>query len=333
MQISNRANTILLMLILAVGVGIIAMLASDARGGPLDPPGAPTSTDGVLEPGTPITSLPFEITEPGYYYLTRNLAGTPNNPGITLNATEVTIDLKGFTLQGGQDSVDGIVAPAGVTNIIIRNGTIRDWEGSGILFNFPTFSVGSTVYDLHVSNNGGHGIRLGDRAVIHDVTSRDNGLDGIATSRDATIERCTVSDNAGDGIDAPFNAVVTDCTVARNDGDGIKAGQGSMVRGNSVASNGGDGIQAHLSLVEQNVLLDNGLLVADGAGVRADTSRVVNNQLTHNDYGIAATASLVIGNFASNDDNWSQVTSSVFGPVLNLLTIDDAGANPHANFE
>ena len=44
MLISNRANTILLALILAAGIGIIAMLASGVRGGPLDPPGPPAST-------------------------------------------------------------------------------------------------------------------------------------------------------------------------------------------------------------------------------------------------------------------------------------------------
>jgi hypothetical protein len=47
--ISNRANTVLLILILAVGIGIVAMLASGARGGPLDPPGAPASTMHTLD--------------------------------------------------------------------------------------------------------------------------------------------------------------------------------------------------------------------------------------------------------------------------------------------
>ena len=44
MLISNRATNILLVLILAVSAGIVAMLASGARGGPLDPTGPPAST-------------------------------------------------------------------------------------------------------------------------------------------------------------------------------------------------------------------------------------------------------------------------------------------------
>jgi hypothetical protein len=58
MLTSNRTNTILLVLILAAGIGIIAMLAPGARGGPLDPPASPASTDGVRLPGTPITAIP-----------------------------------------------------------------------------------------------------------------------------------------------------------------------------------------------------------------------------------------------------------------------------------
>ena len=49
MLISIRVTNILLILVLAVGIAIVAMLASGARGGPLDPPGAPTSTMKTLD--------------------------------------------------------------------------------------------------------------------------------------------------------------------------------------------------------------------------------------------------------------------------------------------
>ena len=48
--------------------------------GPLTPPGPPAPTSKTLneiEPRTPINSLPFVIEEPGSYYLTRNLIGSP----------------------------------------------------------------------------------------------------------------------------------------------------------------------------------------------------------------------------------------------------------------
>lgn len=49
MLISTRATNILLVLILAVGGGIVAMLASAARGGPLDPLAAPAPTMHTLD--------------------------------------------------------------------------------------------------------------------------------------------------------------------------------------------------------------------------------------------------------------------------------------------
>lgn len=44
MLASPRTTNILLVLVLAMGTAIVAMLATGVRGGPLDPPGAPAST-------------------------------------------------------------------------------------------------------------------------------------------------------------------------------------------------------------------------------------------------------------------------------------------------
>jgi hypothetical protein len=49
MFISGRTTNLLLVIILAVGIGIVAMLASGVRGGPLDPPGPPASTMHTLD--------------------------------------------------------------------------------------------------------------------------------------------------------------------------------------------------------------------------------------------------------------------------------------------
>ncbi len=332
----NRINTGLLLLVL---IGMVAMFASRAYGGPLDPPGAPSATVGVLEPGTPISSLPFTISTPGYYYLTRNLDGIIGSNGITIESNNVTLDLKGFQLtgpfEGGSADDDGVEV-TGASGITIRNGTISSWHGSGILFSSPLGSIGSTFYDLHLSYNFQHGMRTGDRAIIHDVTATNNGLTGISTSRNAVIERCIISDNQDDGIRAPSNATITDCSVVNNAGDGIQAGQGSIVRGNTVSNSGGDGVQvSSASVVEQNTLLINGQLVL-GAGVNATGSfnRIVNNLAAINDYGFAVAGSaLTTGNYAANNgDDYGQVLAGPLGPVLDVLTIDDAGANPHANF-
>ena len=79
-------------------------MGTDVMGqGSLTPPGAPGETMKTLEevyertdPRTPISSLPYTISEPGSYYLTGNLSSTTN--GIVIESNFVTVDLMGFSL-------------------------------------------------------------------------------------------------------------------------------------------------------------------------------------------------------------------------------------------
>src|SRR4051794_35854724 len=74
--------------------------------GALTPPGAPAATMRSLdqiEPRTPISSLPFTISSSGSYFLTKNLL-VANANGITINATNVDLDLRGFTISATSGS-------------------------------------------------------------------------------------------------------------------------------------------------------------------------------------------------------------------------------------
>jgi hypothetical protein len=74
-------------------ISILTMRQTFAQG-ILTPPGAPTPTMKTLdqiEARTPISSLPFTITGPGSYYLTKSLNVTTGN-GITINAVQVTVE-------------------------------------------------------------------------------------------------------------------------------------------------------------------------------------------------------------------------------------------------
>jgi hypothetical protein len=77
--------------------------------GSLTPPGAPVPTMKTLaqiEARTPISSLPFTITNSGSYYLTTNLNSA--GQGITISADNVAIDLSGF---GITTALNGIATP------------------------------------------------------------------------------------------------------------------------------------------------------------------------------------------------------------------------------
>src|ERR1017187_8409666 len=95
--------------------------------GSLTPPGAPTPTMKSLdqiEARTPISSVPYTISAPGSYYLTGNLA-VSSGTAITITASQVTLDLNGFTLSSTEATPTGtgiLLEVGGNSDITIRNG-------------------------------------------------------------------------------------------------------------------------------------------------------------------------------------------------------------------
>jgi hypothetical protein len=234
----TRFNSVMLVLVFLALLGVLAMLARDARGGPLDPPAPPSSTNSVRLPGTPISQpadasgFPIVINQPGSYYLTSNINGVANQPGIVITSDNVTLDLMGFTLDGPdgpdqQGGIDNLFVP--VKSVTIRNGIIRDW-GGGIGLGT---SERSNLYDLQVVDNNVYGIDIGVGGIMDGLIVRDNtGLYGItiyqgtpSTSVPSTeLRNSVISFNSGDGViinDA--NGVwVHDNVLEGNTGDGIE---------------------------------------------------------------------------------------------------------------
>jgi parallel beta-helix repeat protein len=75
--------------------------------------------------GTKITSLPYTITSPGFYYLTGNLSSSGS--GIDVQSPHVTIDLMGFQLTGAGD----VGITVGENDVEVRNGCLNGW-GYGV---------------------------------------------------------------------------------------------------------------------------------------------------------------------------------------------------------
>ena len=150
----------------------------------------------------PISKVPFTITKPGNYFLTKDLVVTTPHPqlgfvGIIVGANNVTIDLNGRELSTASGTGVGIDSTNGVSNVTVRNGVIR---GFGI------------------------GISFGDKghALIEEVHVVKCTVIGIWLTMDhATVRRCVVRDTGGKGtsqtvqgirIDRDY-AVVEDCAV------------------------------------------------------------------------------------------------------------------------
>ena len=155
--------------------------------GPLAPPAGPVAstmkTLAEIEPRTVIgvASTPgnaeatFAITQPGSYYLTAPLAGTPGKFGIKIYASNVTIDLGGFELVGSPGTTwAGIATGPGVAGLSIRDGVLSGW-GSGIdLAN----ADGCTFERLRVVGGREQGFYAGAHACITDCISSGQSQGG-----------------------------------------------------------------------------------------------------------------------------------------------------------
>jgi len=170
---------------------------------------------------TPIMSLPFTVDGCGSYFLTGCLAGVPGEHGITVTASDVTLDLNGFTLKGVAGSLDGIHVNGGLENVRVRGGGVRNW--------------------------GGHGIALySSRSRLSNFQSYDNGGDGIQFLQ-AGLDDITSSGNDGDGVEATGSGYIRDCETSSNGNNGVFLGPLSgkvRVFGHSSSSEGGAGLRA-----------------------------------------------------------------------------------------
>ncbi len=238
-------------------------------------------------------SMPCVITNAGSYVLTEDLQGVAGAHGIRVLAAGVTLDLNGFTLAGVAGSLSGIYAPSDALGLVVRNGGIRGWGGSGI--EAPAVAC-MRVEGVAASENGRDGIRIGPAgvvrecradgnatngftlgvgAVVAECLARANKAHGISAAGSATIRGGACRENLGDGVSAGPGCVVEACTFRENVGAGANLGTGSVVRACSAYRNG-DGIRlAAGSLARDSVAYynhDDGIQAGEGVSVRGCTA-------------------------------------------------------------
>lgn len=307
-------------------------LAAPALAGPLDPPIGPVTSTGKtlteVEPRTPInaantpgdsdaTPSLFKITQPGSYYLMGNVTGVINKSGIEVAASNVTIDLNGFELVGvtGTASVHGVYATGtGLTNITVRNGSVRNWGGYGVNLS-PTLVSRGEVRAIRSDNNATGGFFLHSYFNVTDCSAASNNGVGFFAVNSCNFSRCTASGNAGNGFATSGGHTLTecvsygstggggfqcgtettmrDCSSHNNAGVGVFVGTGSTVSGCTVRTNEGVGIAASgATFIHHNSCTANGL-GSNGAGISISgaNARVENNHCAENARGIETNSS------------------------------------------
>lgn len=276
--------------------------------GSLTPPGAPAPTMKSLaqiEPATPMdaTHTPgdatsvFRITAPGSYYLTAPLTGDAGKAGIAIDASNVTVDLRGFPLTGVPGSAEGVLIAYPSSNVTVRNGTITAWGTAGV--------------------KEATGVEAGTYEALNVIA---NGADGLQLGPNATVKACTLSDNLGYGVNVDGRALISDSTAHNNGDAGFYFASGSVL-GSVASSNDGAGFEIfdEPSLMKDCVAFDNtdgGFRATDGAkfadciarnngtqGIDAGSYATVTDcTVKNNGWGIfAGTSCRIIGNMCEGN--------------------------------
>ena len=232
----------------------------------------------------------YDITEPGAYYLTRDIENnqTTTLPVIEISCSNVSLDLNGFTISyiGGASgtSKSGIeIRSISETNIVIKNGAVKDFPAYGVEDNGSHASI---FQDLIVSGNGSAGLEAGNNATILNVISNNNLLYGITARRGAMIRGCIVNGNANTGMVIRTGSHVVNCQASENGEDGIytvysnsliegchfskNERAGAYLRGDCLirscvfSDNGELGIYTYGGTITQCIANGNGTCVASG---------------------------------------------------------------------
>jgi Zn ribbon nucleic-acid-binding protein len=162
--------------------------------------------------GTKITSLPYEIKNPGFYYLGGNLTYSGTGNAITIYENDVTLDLMGFTLSKyGEKNTDAISMWC-AHNVEIRNGTVCGFL-TGVYDSCPG-SSNNRVLNVRAHGNQ-YGISL-------------QGYNHL-------VKGCNASNNSGTGIYIE-SGLIADCVACYNN-TGIKLKGPGSVLGNCVFNN------------------------------------------------------------------------------------------------
>jgi hypothetical protein len=220
----RRLSPLLCAAVLAVAAVVSLPAVAGATDGQVLITQARAWVGGVTPGDTP--GFPVTISRPGSYRLASNLVFTAGDV-IVIQASDVTLDLNGFVIRGGGGypgygwGINVFYTDPPHQNIVVTNGTIRDFE------------VGLWA-----------GAARGIRVEKVTATANDTGI-FIGTG---TVSGCILTDNSSAGVQAEAASVITGNLVSGNGipffGWGIRVlGPGSTVTGNTVESNRHVGIE------------------------------------------------------------------------------------------
>lgn len=306
--------------------------------------------------GSPITNAlvglnGYTITQPGKYYLAETINFAPtiaNKVAITVNASNVYIDLAGKTLINAASvttGVGGISIAANASNVAVANGTISAMNGNNLI-------VGNNASLITFSN-----LRVIDASSI--------GLAFSGSVTNLVMQRVTVSGCTSYGLSllSGSDIYIEDCVFSANQDDGIHINPGAgtiqrvFIRRSSFFNNstvgGGHAINIDgTSGTRSKFVIDRcEMLSNSGAGIRA--SQVIRSVFKNNVIMFNSTNGITLVNavdtvqifdnlLIDNTGFGLQVVSSTASPCAFMRNVfllntannysEGASAGPHTLF-
>jgi parallel beta-helix repeat protein len=205
---------------------------------------------------------------------------------INVGASNVTLDLNGFTVSGTPASGEGPgILISGRTGVTVRNGTVTQFD-TGVAIEGGS---GNTVTNLDLLDNRGVG-DYGEGVLLYNTTGntvsynriRNNGpYGGVSLLRASgnLVEQNQITGN---------NMSTTNTTGIRLENEGTAASNRNTIRYNLVQGSGLDGIElfagASDNLISHNEVVQNN---RDGITAFAGASRntIEDNQVRFNGFG------------------------------------------------
>lgn len=235
-------------------------------------------------PVSPPGSWPFAITVSGSYRLTANMLAPATSSAIVITASNVTLDLNGFTV-----SQAGLVTPCGPDTLTGYGSTCAS-SASPVLISATGRNI--TIKNGVVSNGPGGGISL-------TVLSNLEAMYGA-------FEDLRVVGNRGAGISAPGEGNrFTRVDASYNAGPGIQSGAHTHLDSVSASWNDGYGVVASpYNIASQVITLANGQTGFYGSGI-------VDKLLTRNNNFEGINVAGVIRNVFSEGNGLDDATAGI----------------------
>ncbi|MHC4977282.1 MAG: right-handed parallel beta-helix repeat-containing protein, partial [Planctomycetota bacterium] len=199
---------------------VFALSAQSTLAGDLTPPPGAIMPTGLIPINPQTVTFPINITQPGSYIFLGDITLPGATNGMSISASDVTIDLNGFTFDGAGVGSEGILSDGSNENVVIRNGTIKSFNGGGVVLHSTTRAI---VEDVRAIDIGIEGIRVGNEGIVRRCVSSGNGHSGIYVLERALVAECQVfgENTTSFGIFTRGYSTIENCQIAETTNRGI----------------------------------------------------------------------------------------------------------------